>query len=124
MLDDLMTEAFNVRDNEATMNLLITKLNHHNNVSILIVYHKLYPKGKNSVLFQDQLMGVHLHSIANQQKVKHYMYSFLSDNNEKKHFDQLFNEHILKVNDSLKGNCHGSIFIRFTPSPYQESMGL
>ena len=28
-----------------------------------------------------------------------------------------------KVNDSLKGNHHGSIFIRFTPSLYQESTG-
>ena len=69
-------------------------------------------------------MGVHLHSIANQQKVKCYVYGLLSDDNEKKHFDQLFNEHILKVNDSLKGNHHGSIFIRFTPSLYQESTGL
>ena len=51
MLDDLMTEAFNVRDNEVMMNLLIMKSSHHNNMSILIVCHELYPKGKNSVLF-------------------------------------------------------------------------
>ena len=35
--DDLMTEAFTNRDNEATMNLITTKLSHHNNTSILSV---------------------------------------------------------------------------------------
>ena len=51
VLDDLMTEAFGVWDNESMMNLLMTKLSHHNNVSVLIVCHECYPKGKNSVLF-------------------------------------------------------------------------
>ena len=101
-----MTKAFNVRDNEVTMNLLITKLSHHNNVSILIMCHKLYPKGKNLVLFRDQLTGVHLHSIANQQKVKHYVYGFLSDDNEKKHFDKLFNEHVLNSGELRPGSDH------------------
>ena len=69
-----MTEAFSNKDNESTMNLLTTKLSHHNNTSILIVCHELYPKGKNSVLFRDQLTGVHLHAIANQQKIRRYVY--------------------------------------------------
>ena len=94
VLDNLMTEAFGVWDNESMMNLLMTKLSHHNNISVLIVCHELYPKGKNSVLFRDQLTGVHLHSIANQQKVKKYVYSYLSDDREKRHYDQLFNEHV------------------------------
>ena len=51
VFDDLMTEAFSNKDNESTMNLIMTKLSHHNNLSILIVCHELYPKGKNSVLF-------------------------------------------------------------------------
>ena len=105
VFDGLMTEAFTNRDNEATMNLITTKLSHHNNTSILIVCHELYPKGKNSVLFRDQLMGVQLHAIANQQRTHHYIYGFLSDNAEKCQFDHLFNEHVLRVSDSLKGGA-------------------
>ena len=104
ILDDLMTEAFNTEDNDTTMNLLMTKLSQHNNLSVLIVCHELYPKGKNSVLFREQLTGVHLHSIVNQQKVKQYMYGFLADNEERRHFDKLFNEHVLRVNNNLEGN--------------------
>ena len=44
VLDDLMTEAFGVRDNESMMNLLMMKLSHHNNISVLIVCH--IPQGK------------------------------------------------------------------------------
>ena len=112
VLDDPMTEAFGVQDNESTMNLLMMKLSHHNNISVLIVCHELYPKGKSSMLFRDQLTGVHLHSIANQQKVKKYVYSYLSDDRE---------NNTMTNCDSLKGNRHGSIFIKFTPSPYQDS---
>ena len=121
VMDDLMTNAFNVRDNDATMTLLMTKLSHHNNISVLIVCHELYPKGNNSILFQDQLTEVHLHSIANQQKAKRYVDSYLTDDKERKHYDQLFNEHSLCINDSLKGNRRGSILIKFTLSPYQHS---
>ena len=124
VFDDLMTEAFTNRDNEATMNLITTKLSHHNNTSILIVYHELYPKGKNSVLFRDQLMRVHLHTIANQQRIHRYIYRFLSDDAEKCQFDHLFNEHVLRINDSLKGNRRGSIFIRFTPGLCMDSFGV
>ena len=37
VFDDLMTKAFTNRDNESTMNLITTKLSHHNNTSIVIV---------------------------------------------------------------------------------------
>ena len=123
VFDDLMTEAFSNRENEATMNLLTTKLSHHNNMSILIICHELYPNGKNSVLFRDQLTSVHLHAIANQQRIRCYIYRFLSDDAEKRQFDHLFNEHVLHINDSLKGNRRGSIFIRFTPGLCTDRFG-
>ena len=69
VFDDLMTDAFGNKDNESTINLITTKLSHHNNLSILIVCHELYPKGKSSMLFREQLTGVHLHTIANQQRI-------------------------------------------------------
>ena len=122
--EDFMTEAFTNRDNEATMNLITTKLSHHNNTSILIVCHELYPKGKNSMLFRYQLMDVHLHAIANQQRIHCYIYGFLPDDAEKRQFDHLFNEHVLWVNDSLKGNRRGSIFICFTPGLCTDSFGV
>ena len=124
VFDDLMTEAFTNRDNEATMNLITTKLSHHNNTLILIVCHELYPKGKNSVLFRDQLMGMHLHAIANQQRIHCYIYGFLSDDAEKRQFDHLFNEHVLRVNNSLKGIRRGSIFICFTPGLCTDSFDV
>ena len=111
VFDDLMTEAFSNKDNESMMNLIMTMLSHHNNLSILIVCHELYPKGKNSVLFRDPLSGVHLHAIANQQRIRRYIYGFLSDDVEKCQFDELFNEHVLRINDSVNGNRRGSIFI-------------
>ena len=83
VFDDLMTEAFSNRDNESMMNLITTKLSHHNNLSILIVCHELYPKGRSSMLFREQLTGVHLHAIANQQRIQRYVYGFLTNNREK-----------------------------------------
>ena len=123
VFDDLMTEAFLNHENEATMNLLTTKLSHHNNMSMLIICHELYPKGKNSVFFRDQLTGVHLHAIANQQRIRCYIYRFLSNDTEKRQFDHLFNEHVLRINDSLKGNRRGSIFIHFTPGLCRDCFG-
>ena len=123
VFDDLMTEAFSNHENKATMNLLTTKLSHHNNVSILIVCHELYRKGKNSVLLCDQLTGVHLHAITNQQRIRHYIYGFLSDDAKKCQFHHLFNEHVLRVNNSLKGNRRGSIFICFTPGLCTDHFG-
>ena len=69
-------------------------------------------------------MGVHLHAIANQQRICCYIYGFLSDDAEKHQFDHLFNEHVLWVNDSLKGNKRGSIFIHFTPGLCMDSFGV
>ena len=69
IFNDLMTEAFNNKDNESTMNLIMTKLSHRNNLFVLIVCHELYSKGKSSVFFREQLTGVHLHAIANQQRI-------------------------------------------------------
>ena len=123
VFDDLMTDAFGKRKNEATMNLLTMKLSHHNNASVLIICHELYPKGKNSV-HRDQLTSVHLHAIANQQKIRCYVYGFLSDDSEKRQFDHLFNEHILRINDSHKGNRRSSIFIHFTPGVCQDCFGV
>ena len=51
-MDDLVNDDFNLKEKEvnSTMNLLMTKLSHHNNILVLIVCHELYPKGPNSVL--------------------------------------------------------------------------
>ena len=115
VFDDLMTEAFGNKDNESMMNLITTKLSHNNNLSILIVSHELYLKGKSSMLFREQLTS-HLHAIANQQRIRRYVYGFLTDNIEKRQFDKLFNEHVLQVNDNgLNGNRRGSVFIHFMP---------
>ena len=50
VLDDLMVETFEKSENRDIMKLLMTKLSHHNNISMLIVCHELYPKGKNAIL--------------------------------------------------------------------------
>ena len=60
----------------STMKLLMTKLSNHNNISVLIVCHELYPKGQNSVLFIGQLTGVHLHSVADTRKARTYFHNF------------------------------------------------
>ena len=111
-----MTEVFSNKDNESTMNLLTTKLSHHNNTSILIVCHELYPKGKNSVLFRDQLTGVHLHAIANQQKIRRYVYGFLSDDST------IFLTSMYY--ESTTVNRRGSIFIHFTPGISKDRFGV
>ena len=43
VLDDLMNDAFNSKDKniDSMMKLLMTKLSHHNNISVLIVCHEL-----------------------------------------------------------------------------------
>ena len=85
VLDDLMSEAFNSKNKQVSqaMDLLMTKLSHHNNVSVLIVCHELYPKGPNSVLMREQLTGVHIHSVANSQKPRNFVKNYLSDDDEK-----------------------------------------
>ena len=123
VMDDLMNEAFNSRDKEvtSTMNLLMTKLSHHNNLSVLIVCHELYPKGPNSVLLREQLTGVHLHSVANSQKARNYVHTYLTENDEKAQYNQLFKEYVLDVVDGVKGKHRGSIFIKFSPSVDNET---
>ena len=85
VLDDLMSEAFNSKNKQVSqaMDLLMTELSHHNNVSVLIVCHELYPKGPNSVLMREQLIGVHIHSVANSQKPRNFIKNYLSDDHEK-----------------------------------------
>ena len=46
------------------------------------------------------------------------------DNAEKQQFDNLFNEHVLRVNDNLNGNRRGSVFIRFTPGLCTDDEGI
>ena len=41
---------------------------------------------------------------------------FLSDNEEKAHYDYLFKEHVLDVCDSAKEKHCGSIFVKFAPN--------
>ena len=115
VMDDLMNEAFNSYDKDVNsmMNLLMTKLSHHNNISVLLVCHELYPKGPNSVLLHDQLTGMHLHSIANAQKARNYVCNYLTDEDEKAQYNELFKEHVLNVGDSVNGKQRGSIFIKF-----------
>ena len=123
VMDDLMNEAFNSRDKEVNsmMNLLMTKLSHHNNISVLLVYHELYPKGSNLVLLIEQLRGMHLHTVANVQKAKNYVCNYLADEDEKCQYNRLFKEHILDVNDSIKGKRWGSVFIKFSLSVNEEN---
>ena len=123
VMDDLKNEAFNSRDKEvnSTMNLLMTKLSHHNNIFVLLVCHKLYPKGPNSVLLREQLTGMHLHAVANVQKAKNYVCNDLADEDEKCQYNQLFKEHVLDVNDSVKEKRRGSMFIKFSPSVSEEN---
>ena len=104
IFNDLMTKAFNNKGNKSTMNLIMTKLSHHNNLSVFNSVPRVISKRKSSVLFREQLTGVHLHAIANQQRIHRYIYSFLMDDAEKRQFDNLFNEHVLRVNDNLNGN--------------------
>ena len=84
VMDDLMNDAFNSREKEVNsmMNLLMTKLSHHNNIFVLLVCHELYPKGTNSVLLREQLTGMHLHVVANAQKAKNYICNYLANEDE------------------------------------------
>ena len=105
VMDDLINESFNSHDKDmnSMMNLLMTKLSHHDNISVLLVCHELYPKGPNSVLLCDQLTGMHLHSVANAQKARNYVCNYLTDEDEKARYNELFKEHVLSVGDSVNG---------------------
>ena len=87
----------------STVDLLMTKLNHHSNISVLLDCHELYPKGPNSVLLHDQLTGMHLHSVSNVQKARNYVCNYLTDENKKAQYNELFKEHVSNVGDSVNG---------------------
>ena len=118
VLDDLMNDAFNSKDKslDSTIKLLMTKLSHHNNISVLIVCHELYPKGQNSVLFRGQLTGVHLHSVADTRKARTYVHNFLTDNDEKNQFDTLHKQHVLDIKDTSERKGRGSLVVKFSPN--------
>ena len=73
------------------------------------------------MLLRDQLTGIHLHSVANAQKAKIYVCNYLTDNDEKAQYNQLFKEHILDVVNGVKGKCRGSIFVQLSSSVENET---
>ena len=113
VLDDMMVEAFDKSENRDVMQLLMTKLSHHNNISVLIVCHELYPKGKNAVLLRDQLTGVHIHSLANVKKIVSFIRNYLNDKKEEEQYMRLFEEHVSRVGDVDKCDRRGSIIVKF-----------
>ena len=121
ILDDLMVEAFDKLENRDVMQLLMTKLSHHNNISMLIVCHELYPKGKNAILLRDQLTGVHIHSLANVKKIMSFIRNYLNDKKEEDQYVRLFEEHVSRVGGVDKCNRCGSIIVKFNvPSLKQQ----
>ena len=109
IMDDSMNEMLSSRDKEvaSTMNLLITKLSHHNNLSVLIAWVKFMTIGPNSVLLREKLTGMHLHSVANSQKARTYVCNYLTDDDKKAQYNQLFKGHVLDVVDGAKGKHQG-----------------
>ena len=100
----------------STMKLLMTKLSSHNNISVLIVCHELYPKGQNSVLFIGQLTGIHLHSVADTRKARTYFHNFLTENDGKNQFDTLHKQHVLDIKDTSERKGRGSVVVKFSPN--------
>ena len=114
VLDDLMVEAFEKPENRDLMQLLMTRMSHHNNLSVLIVCHELYPKGKNSVLLREQLTGVHLHSLTNVKRAIGFVRNYLNDKDEEEQFKDLFSEYVSRVNPvTSKTDRRGSIIVKF-----------
>ena len=122
VLDDLMVETFNKSENRDIMKLLMMKLSHHNNISVLIVCHELYPKGKNAVLLREQLTGVHIHSLTNVRKIVLFIRNYLNDKGEEDQYVRLFEEHVSRVNPTVdKFNICGSNIVKFNvPSIKQQ----
>ena len=122
VLDDLMVETFNKSENRDIMKLLTTKLSHHNNISVLIVCHELYPKGKNAILLREQLTGVHIHSLTNMRKIVSFVRNYLNDKGEEDQYIRLFEEHVSQVSPTVdKLNRRGSIIVKFNvPSIKQQ----
>ena len=114
VLDDLMVEAFEKPENRDLMQLLMTRMSHHNNLSVLIVCHELYPKGKNSVLLREQLTGIHLHSLTNAKRAIGFVRNYLNDKGEEEQFKDLFSEYVSRVNPvASKTDRRGSIIVKF-----------
>ena len=122
VLDDLMVEVFDKTKNRDVMKLLMTKLSHHNNISVLIVCHELYPKGKNAVLLREQLTGVHIHSLTNVRKIVSFFRNYFNDKGEEDQYVKLFEEHVSRVSPTVdKCNRRGSIIVKFNvPSLKQQ----
>ena len=124
VLDDLMVEAFEKPENRDLMQLLMTRMSHHNNLSVLIVCHELYPKGKNSVLLREQLTGVHLHSLTNSKKAISFVRNYLNDKGEEEQFKDLFSEYVSRVNPvASKTDRRGSIIVKFNVPSVQSDRG-
>ena len=117
-----MVEVFDKSENRDIMQLLMTKLSHHNNISVLIMCQELYPKGKNAVLLQEQLTGVHIHSLTNVRKIVLFIRNYLNDKEEEDQYVKLFEEHVSRVSPAVnKCNRHGSIIVKFNvPSDKQQ----
>ena len=124
VLDDLMVEAFEKPENRDLMQLLMTRMSHHNNLSVLIVCHELYPKGKNSVLLREQLTGVHLHSLTNSKKAISFVRNYLNDKGEEDQFKDLFSEYVTRVSPvASKTDRRGSIIVKFNVPSVQSDSG-
>ena len=124
VLDDLMVEAFEKPENRDLMQLLMTRMSHHNNLSVLIVCHELYPKGRNSVLLREQLTGVHLHSLTNSKKAISFVRNYLNDKGEEDQFKDLFSEYVGRVNPiASKTDRRGSIIVKFNVPSVQSDRG-
>ena len=117
-----MVEAFDKTENRDVMKLLMTKLSHHNNISVLIMCHELYPKGKNAILLREQLTGVHIHSLTNVRKTVSFIRNYLNDKGEEDQYVKLFEEHVSRVSPPVdKCNRRGSIIVKFNvPSLKQQ----
>ena len=103
------------------MKLFMTKLSHHNNISILIVCHELYPKGKNAVLLREQLTGLHIHSLTNVRKIVSFIRNYLNDKGEEDQYVRLFEEHVSRVSPTVdKFNRRGSIIVKFNVSSIKQ----
>ena len=121
ILDDLMVEAFDKSENRDVMQLLMTKLSHHNNISVLIVCHELYPKGKNAVLLRNQLTGVHIHSLANVKKIVSFIRNYFNDKKEKDQYVRLFEEHVSQVSVDKCNRC-SSIMVKFNMPSFKQQL--
>ena len=113
-----MIDVFNSKDHDidSTMKLLMTKLSNHNNISVLIVCHELYPKGPNSVLLRGQLNGIYLHIVVDNRKACNYIHNYLVDKDEKEHFHNLYKQYAVNVKYTTERKGRQGILVKFTSS--------